>query len=561
MFAPPFDHSFTDLFDEYVNMEASSADSNKDVSFPSDFDQIFSLDSLSSDCGDQSPIPTSKQTHPSPQWAKDFWGLPDASSSLGQGPLAFQDTVHPSAVSDLSVKLEASSTTRPAETRSSPATPPETPSRKSKSALVTPKSIHRHREPNGRRGVQRKQSFSPSLTRSSHLPKGRMAYPEAWAQRLQSFNFLRSSDDRLPLSPPPSEYLVQQENMAADNSAIHMGHSGDSGEMHHHFDSSIFNQSPAISMPSPSAQVLQRQQAQYLSHSNNSAVTPSPPSADDIFPSPHSSDPQSMSSWNSDTLGTPGLPFTPDLPSHDAQAWWPPMNARVPPRQPSYQQIVTSPSPQRPIQNTTHQHELASHQHDMLQGGLMIQMDPSSYDMAATASSSYSSTTMPPAPNPQENRAYNHMPPAHQKYVDASSFATPQLQPQSRSPSISPRGEGSPKDGSVMHHSITMKTARRNLGRKLSSNCMNSTPKPVKGLHGSGSPKGMNKSSVTVSFVNFTPSDSQKILTGVAPSGSSKTKARREQEARDRRRKLSEAALNAVRKAGGDVEALEAVLC
>jgi hypothetical protein len=74
------------------------------------------------------------------------------------------------------------------------------------------------------------------------------------------------------------------------------------------------------------------------------------------------------------------------------------------------------------------------------------------------------------------------------------------------------------------------------------------------------SPKGSNKS-VTVSFVNFTPNDSQKILTGVAPSGSSKTKARREQEARDRRRKLSEAALNAVRKAGGDVEALEAVLC
>lgn len=61
--------------------------------------------------------------------------------------------------------------------------------------------------------------------------------------------------------------------------------------------------------------------------------------------------------------------------------------------------------------------------------------------------------------------------------------------------------------------------------------------------------------------MNFTAHDSKKILTGVAPSGSSKTKARREQEARDRRRKLSEAALRAVRSAGGDVEALEAVLC
>jgi hypothetical protein len=66
---------------------------------------------------------------------------------------------------------------------------------------------------------------------------------------------------------------------------------------------------------------------------------------------------------------------------------------------------------------------------------------------------------------------------------------------------------------------------------------------------------------MSVSFVNFTPEDSQKLLTGVAPSGSSKTKARREQEAREKRRKLSEAALLAVRRAGGDVEALEAVLC
>ncbi|EUC45328.1 hypothetical protein COCMIDRAFT_95829 [Bipolaris oryzae ATCC 44560] len=55
-------------------------------------------------------------------------------------------------------------------------------------------------------------------------------------------------------------------------------------------------------------------------------------------------------------------------------------------------------------------------------------------------------------------------------------------------------------------------------------------------------------------FVNFTPEDSRKILTGVAPSGSSKTKARREREAAERRRKLSQAAMKAVLEAGGDVE-------
>jgi hypothetical protein len=57
-------------------------------------------------------------------------------------------------------------------------------------------------------------------------------------------------------------------------------------------------------------------------------------------------------------------------------------------------------------------------------------------------------------------------------------------------------------------------------------------------------------------FVNFTPHDSNKILSGVAPSGSSKTKARREKEADDRRRRLSQAAVKAVVEAGGDLKAL-----
>ncbi|KXJ90878.1 hypothetical protein Micbo1qcDRAFT_225754 [Microdochium bolleyi] len=59
-----------------------------------------------------------------------------------------------------------------------------------------------------------------------------------------------------------------------------------------------------------------------------------------------------------------------------------------------------------------------------------------------------------------------------------------------------------------------------------------------------------------IDFVNFTPSDKTVLMTGVAPSGSSKTKARREKEAADRRRRLNEAALQAVQAAGGDVEKL-----
>ncbi|KAK0287497.1 hypothetical protein LTR35_003972 [Friedmanniomyces endolithicus] len=58
-------------------------------------------------------------------------------------------------------------------------------------------------------------------------------------------------------------------------------------------------------------------------------------------------------------------------------------------------------------------------------------------------------------------------------------------------------------------------------------------------------------------FVNYTPHDSNQILSGVAPSGSSKTKARREKEAADKRRRLSQAAVRAVVEAGGDLDALQ----
>lgn len=58
----------------------------------------------------------------------------------------------------------------------------------------------------------------------------------------------------------------------------------------------------------------------------------------------------------------------------------------------------------------------------------------------------------------------------------------------------------------------------------------------------------------SLDFVNFTPNDSKKILTGVAPSGSSKTKMRREKEAAERRRKMGQQIQEAVQT--GDVSAL-----
>ncbi|KAJ4374676.1 hypothetical protein N0V86_007549 [Didymella sp. IMI 355093] len=92
---------------------------------------------------------------------------------------------------------------------------------------------------------------------------------------------------------------------------------------------------------------------------------------------------------------------------------------------------------------------------------------------------------------------------------------------------------------------------RRPSGQAPRSSTASSRRKSSLSLHSSRAPSQGN-----VGFVNFTPDDSRKILTGVAPSGSSKTKARREKEAAEKRRKLSLAAVKAVMEAGGDVERL-----
>lgn len=56
-------------------------------------------------------------------------------------------------------------------------------------------------------------------------------------------------------------------------------------------------------------------------------------------------------------------------------------------------------------------------------------------------------------------------------------------------------------------------------------------------------------------FMNFTPNDKDKILTGVAPSGSSKTKARRELQEKEQKRRMSLAAKKEIQRLGGEVPA------
>ncbi|ROW13293.1 hypothetical protein VPNG_05528 [Cytospora leucostoma] len=78
---------------------------------------------------------------------------------------------------------------------------------------------------------------------------------------------------------------------------------------------------------------------------------------------------------------------------------------------------------------------------------------------------------------------------------------------------------------------------------------------PAAGGGGGGGGEGVG--GAQIGFVNYTPNDHNVLMTGVAPSGSSKTKARREKEAMERQRKLSEAVRKAVTAAGVDVGRLK----
>ncbi|KAF2482769.1 hypothetical protein BDY17DRAFT_317332 [Neohortaea acidophila] len=101
----------------------------------------------------------------------------------------------------------------------------------------------------------------------------------------------------------------------------------------------------------------------------------------------------------------------------------------------------------------------------------------------------------------------------------------------------------SPSPPTTEPRSSKRASGTRRASRHRRTKSTNSTPRHPQHVERSG-------------FVNFTPDDSTKLLSGVAPSGSSKTKAKREKEAAEKRRRLSQAAIRAVVEAGGDVGAL-----
>jgi hypothetical protein len=134
----------------------------------------------------------------------------------------------------------------------------------------------------------------------------------------------------------------------------------------------------------------------------------------------------------------------------------------------------------------------------------------------------------------------------------------PQSQPQSYAPLPPTREEkslGHSRTESFSSPSPQMRASSTHVSKKHHSSSHRKKRGGESQTAGQKTPKGTSKVAAT-DFVNFTPKDSTKILTGVAPSGSSKTKARREKEAAEKKKRLSQAAVRAVQAAGGSIDTL-----
>lgn len=243
--------------------------------------------------------------------------------------------------------------------------------------------------------------------------------------------------------------------------------------------------------------------------------------------------PQVPGSSERNDFGSPSIYPPADM---DTPVWWNHAST-APMAQPSPSGYHTNPQLATKSLALQLQNDLAYQNNDIncnpsiMSSGLMIQMP------GFTSQQSF--ITSPPMkqrgfshsqPQPSQPQRHHH---ARRPYNKASP-----RQPSQTSPVRKNRSSGSSDSDSPKSPGFHVRK------RKSPKTSKHSTPRSPIGLGGA------------VDFVNYTPSDSRKILTGVAPSGSSKTKARREKEAMDKRRKLSQAAIRAVKNAGGDVESL-----
>ncbi|KAE8851974.1 hypothetical protein HRS9122_02261 [Pyrenophora teres f. teres] len=404
---------------------------------------------------------------------------------------------------------------------SQPSTPrPHTSARSVKKAI----SFHNQKAVRGVTKLPKKSpaaSFAKMMQPSYH----RSPIPDIWTRKAESTkgSFQRCSSQEM-VSPPLSSKVAQQESsndLFAPYSQPQVYTHTCSPIPHDESDLSNYQLTPSAS---PAIGIYNDNDNDKSFRSNMGLVLSSSSASSAAFSAlqtPPSSLPLPMTTWGPET--SPGLDFSfsasPEF-SNDTKTagWW---DDQIATSQPSHPTSIHEGNSRCTSQNM----------------GLGITCDSSfGFNVNSTglpvpsASASFEMPTFSTYPT------LSHAP---QQQVDQM---IPIGRPISRSPSpnTQPRfHRRRPSTNSHPHHRTSSSSQRRK-----SSNGSTHSSRQMSGTGGSDG------------FVNFTPDDSRKILTGVAPSGSSKTKARREKEAADKRRKISQAAMKAVIEAGGDINSL-----
>lgn len=562
---------YDQLFDQYVDAELLdlSSDNTAEAASSDDLGNFFDISSSSngSAATKTSPMPNwdpSRHSEPEEAW-QQAWGYigskvapaapEDDQSSILPESRGKAVAAHPELFS-----LDAPPPTCSPQVPSEPFVFSAPPSPRPIVSSCEPRKFNslpirgsKRQTPSVIRRSASKGSFSPKMMRSTPYRTG---YQEIWAKRVGA----------PPLSPPPSSKVSQEESHYGYDFSPNLPYatSGEVVDIERQLSFPNYNSSRSQIQMTPVASPTSQDPTSTRSsfhasndHSNNPYLTQD---LNEALQTPPQSSRIPSSSWNQSA--TAAFDFASFSASSDysqdrePQPWW------------------SSTSVSQPSQPTTYhngRHDflgVSSASADLATGGLMIQCEPSSMASmldahAPDASSSfptsspvvypsqmYTSTPMASAPTFAQHQPSGAPHPAAQHRQHHMHH---QITPPSRSPTSSP-----PHPPSMMPQQAFIARSRRDSSQPCPppSSRPRSHHRRKSSSHSSTGPSSTPRPA-SVGFVNYTPDDSRKILTGVAPSGSSKTKARREKEAAEKRRRLSQAAARAIIEAGGDLAALE----
>ncbi|EXJ78094.1 hypothetical protein A1O3_09255 [Capronia epimyces CBS 606.96] len=576
--------SFDEFFNEDMYRLDVSDEENKE--HYADFEDMFSNDALSKD---QYRFPSfeapAKSEYSPPQpWRQGVWCLKQRqpASRLVVEKTRRAETKRPGAIQTMN------SVTHHTDATHEPPRSVEIGSPSRTKRFATSPAARLYDPASVRPPISREVTLSPTPMYSQlpDLPQSGHADISGWQQDFQNFHLRMPYESRLqpasgamsPVSNPSESFRALNAGIAAQNQGVCIPGSRYQGH-HAHAGSS------AVTEPLSADQDGSGYQKSRSGHSQESFMSRHIPGSHGPKPahSPISgSFPSSSSSTHSRETQTH---ISSTNPSMYSQAMFSPPSMNSHPPLPTLEPEETypalaAPTPQRAAhhilqQDTEHAFTgLGIHYPELDQMNQAVFYEPQDYLHETQASVGvavpYPATTMPA---PVTMTSWHPLPPPP-SYVfpESSPFTTPRKQ--RRSPSRSPSPSISP----------TNISPRRNPHRSPTRNVTEYSHSRRKSIHKSGpirdvgsleplpvprtrsasrpprtlkTPKTPTGGATVIDFVNFTPKDSAKLLGDVAPSGSSKTRARREMEAREKRKKLGEAALKAVKVAGGDVAAFE----